>query len=289
LKTSEERQETRKARTAAPLGVADSGGNTASLQSDKMWFKKVIYILLLACCYAQEKDSKEKKPMGYQGVIPPHTQDQEKVYPLLYPYNPDGSLDRGLAIKSQSFIEAMETKDEDVKVVEEPDGKRCIDKIEMVEDIEYDDEIQCDYVDEKECRTTFNTNYRSEQEEECEDTFKKNCKIEQEHTVKTITFCSTTLVKDCEGEECGFSEGEEECFDKTQSVVQKAPKMKCSLEPAVTCKNVTKLIPKLGPTEECVMVSKKVCKEKKVNRRIVKKPVARKWCYVPNELDQGDK
>jgi len=285
LKIFEERQEKRKARTAAPLGVADSGGKTTSLQSEKMKFIKVIFFLLLALCDAQQKESKFGKD-----VLKGYSLDQEKVYPLVYPYNPDGSLDRGLAIKSQSFIEAIETKDEDVKVIEQPDGKRCIDKIEMVEDIEYDDEIQCDQVAEKECRTTFNTNYRSEQEEECEDTFKKNCKIEQEHTVKTITFCSTTLIKDCEGEECGFSEGEEECFDKTQSVVQKAPKMKCSLEPAVTCKNVTKLIPKLGPTEECVMVTKEVCKEKKVNRRVVKKPVARKWCYVPNnELEQENK
>ena len=39
------------------------------------------------------------------------------------------------------------------------DGKRCIDKVEMVEVIEYDDVVQCDHSYDKRCHTTYVTNY----------------------------------------------------------------------------------------------------------------------------------
>merc|ERR1712123_498257 len=82
---------------------------------------------------------------------------------------------------------------------------------------------------------------------------------------------------------CGFKEGAEECFDKTQTVVQDAPKERCTLEPQRTCKHVTKLVPKLSPTEACVDVPKEVCTRSRTNPRKVKKPVVKKWCYVPSE------
>merc|ERR1712107_65249 len=77
--------------------------------------------------------------------------------------------------------------------------------------------------------------------------------------------------------------GPEECYDKTQTVVQDAPKEQCTLEPQRTCKHVTKLVPKLEPTDECVDVPKEVCTRSRTNPRKVKKPVVKKWCYVPTE------
>merc|ERR1712037_59873 len=70
---------------------------------------------------------------------------------------------------------------------------------------------------------------------------------------------------------CGFKEGREECFEKVQTVVQDAPKEQCTLEPQRTCKHVTKLVPK------------QVCTRSRTNPRKVKKPVVKKWCYVPSE------
>ena len=61
-----------------------------------------------------------------------------------------------------------------------PDGKRCIDKVEMIEEIEYDDVVQCDHSYDKRCHTTYVTNYDSQQEEECEENFRKTCFIEYE-------------------------------------------------------------------------------------------------------------
>jgi len=250
------------------------------------------------------------------------------------------------------------------------DGKRCIDKVEMVEETEYDDVVQCDHSYDKRCHTTYVTNYESQQEEECEENFRKSCFIEYEKIAfnETVEICRTPLVKDCniQGPEicrteyesecwtkqevhdvtddvvscetvveekcedetsgyttntkcskwprevcsvakknvkkytpitgctkeprelcapagCGFKQGSEECYDKVQTVVQDAPKEQCSLEPQRTCKHVTKLVPKLTPTEECVDVPKEVCTRSRTNPRKVKKPVVKKWCYVPSE------
>ena len=60
------------------------------------------------------------------------------------------------------------------------DGKRCIDKVEMVEETEYDDIVQCDHSYDRRCHTTYVTNYESQQEEDCEENFRKNCFIEYE-------------------------------------------------------------------------------------------------------------
>merc|ERR1712051_564685 len=250
------------------------------------------------------------------------------------------------------------------------DGKRCIDKVEMIEETEYDDVVQCDHSYDRRCHTTYVTQYESQQEEECEENFRKNCFIEYEQIAfnETAEICRTPLVKDCdvqgpeicrtgyesecwtkqevhdveddvvecttEVEEkcedetsgyttntkcskwprevcsvskkpvkkytpitgctkeprelcaprgCGFKQGSEECYDKVQTVVQDAPKEQCSLEPQRTCKHVTKLVPKLEPTEECVDVPKEVCTRSRTNPRKVKKPVVKKWCYVPSE------
>merc|ERR1712025_32852 len=59
-------------------------------------------------------------------------------------------------------------------------GKKCIGKVEMQEETEYDDVVQCDHSYDKRCHTTYVTNYESQQEEECEENFQKNCFIEYE-------------------------------------------------------------------------------------------------------------
>jgi len=250
------------------------------------------------------------------------------------------------------------------------DGKRCIDKVLMVDEIEYDDVVTCDHSYDKRCHTTYITNYESQQEEECEENFRKSCFIEYEKIAfnETVRVCRTPLVKDCEqtGPEicrteyesecwtkpeeheveddvvtcetvedeicepetsgyttsvkcskwprevcsvtkktvkkytpvtgctkeprelcapagCKLVPGPEICHDKVQTIVQDKPKEECSLEPQRDCKHVTKLVPKLTPTEECVDVPKEVCSRSRTNPKTIKKPVIKKWCYVPTE------
>merc|ERR1711978_398493 len=78
------------------------------------------------------------------------------------------------------------------------DGKRCIDKVEMIEEIEYDDVVQCDHSYDRRCHTTYVTQYESQQEEECEENFRKSCFIEYEQIAfnETAEICRTPLVKD---------------------------------------------------------------------------------------------
>ena len=78
-------------------------------------------------------------------------------------------------------------------------------------------------------------------------------------------------------------QGPEECYDKIQTVVQDIPKETCDLEPERICKHVTKLVPRLTPKMECVDVPKEVCSRSKTNPQKRKKPVLKKWCYVPSE------
>jgi len=245
-------------------------------------------------------------------------------------------------------------------------GERCIDKVVMVEETEYDDVISCKHSYSEKCHTTYTTDFEPQQEEECEENFVKSCFIEYKKVAseEKIQFCNTPLV--CEGEGpiecktvyesqcetryheheveddvvtcetiqeekcedvtqgytteqkctkwpkqvctsekkvvkkytpeteckkvprelcgpsgCELKPGPEQCFDKKETVVQEVPEETCNLEPQKSCKHVTKLVPLLKPTEECVDIPKEVCSRSRTNPRKVQKPVVKKWCYVP--------
>merc|ERR1712168_602770 len=137
------------------------------------------------------------------------------------------------------------------------DGKRCIDKVEMIEETEYDD-VECNKVHEEKCEdetSAYTPNTK------CSKWPKEVCSVSKKQVKKynPITGCTKEPRELCAPAGCGFKQGPEECYDKTQTVVQDAPKEQCTLEPQRTCKHVTKLVPKLEPTEECVDVPKEVC------------------------------
>ena len=90
-----------------------------------------------------------------------------------------------------------------------------------------------------------------------------------------------------------------QCADRVKTVVVDKPVEECSLEPVKTCSQVhhyhlhcyhhhvhhqvTKLVPQLQPVQECLDVPKEVCSRSKTNPRRVKRPVIKKWCYVPSQ------
>jgi len=247
-------------------------------------------------------------------------------------------------------------------------GEKCINKVVMVEETEYDDVISCKHSYSQKCHTTYTTDFEPQQEEECEENFVKNCFIEYKKVAseEKIQFCNTPLICGGEGpiecktvhetqcetryheheveddvvscetiqeekcedvtngytterkcskwpkqvctsekkvvkkytpeteckkvprELCGPSgceliPGPEECFDKQEVVIQEVPEETCNLEPQKSCKHVTKLVPLLKPSEECVDIPKEVCARSRTNPRKVQKPVVKKWCYVPTE------
>merc|ERR1719270_2312262 len=114
-------------------------------------------------------------------------------------------------------------------------GERCIDKVVMVEETEYDDHVTCKHSYSERCHTTYTTDFEPQQEEDCEENFRKNCVTKS----SPETECKPVVLELC-GPELEAVSGEEECFDEKQTVVQEVPEETCNLEPQRECKHVTK-------------------------------------------------
>merc|ERR1712241_208346 len=116
-------------------------------------------------------------------------------------------------------------------------------------------------------------------EEDCEENFQKSCFIEYKKVAseEAVTFCHTPIILEGDGEEvcqtvyesaCTTQvPGNEECFDRKETVIQEVPEETCNLEPQRICKHVTKLVPLLKPTQECVDIPKEVCSRSRTNPR----------------------
>jgi len=53
-------------------------------------------------------------------------------------------------------------------------GERCIDKVVIVEETEYEEHIECHHSYSERCHTTYTTDFEATQEEECDENFKKS-------------------------------------------------------------------------------------------------------------------
>merc|ERR1719145_140971 len=146
------------------------------------------------------------------------------------------------------------------------DGKRCIDKVEMVEETEYDDVVQCDHSYDKRCHTTYVTNYESQQEEECEENFRKSCFIEYEKIAfnETVEICRTPLVKDCDvqGPEICRTEYESECWTKQEVHDVQDDVVECETQIEEKCNDNTS---GYTTTTDCSKWPKEVCRVSKKN------------------------
>ena len=164
------------------------------------------------------------------------------------------------------------------------DGKRCIDKVEMIEETEYDEVVQCDHSYDRRCHTTYITNYESQQEEECEENYRKNCFIDYEKIAynEIVQVCRTPLVKDCDvqGPEICRTEYESECWTKqeehdVQDDVVECETIqdekcadetsgyttftKCSKWPREVCSVTKKSVKKYTPITGCTKEPRELC------------------------------
>merc|ERR1711863_13594 len=82
-------------------------------------------------------------------------------------------------------------------------GERCIDKVVMVEETEYDDVITCKHSYSEKCHTTYSTAFSAQQEEDCEENFVKSCFIEYKKVAseEAVTFCHTPILLEGDGDE----------------------------------------------------------------------------------------
>jgi len=180
---------------------------------------------------------------------------------------------------SFNIIGAAATRDEEIQ-----GGRKCIDKVMMVEVTEYNEIITCDHSYDQRCHTSYVTNYDTQQEEECEDNFKKICNINYEPLAynETVEICRTPLVKDCNNpteETVCQTVYETECMTKQKVHEVEDDVTSCETQQMVKCKDVT-----IG------YVTKPECDEWPVERCTVEKKLVKKYtpetaCYKePREL-----
>jgi len=169
---------------------------------------------------------------------------------------------------------------EDVAAAQE----RCIDKIEHVEEIEYDEVEECHHSYDKKCHTSYSTEYESQQEEECDDNYKKECEItySPHATNVSVAVCMTPLIKDCNlsGPEVCRTEYISECWTSNDphTVVDDVPKCrteyeekcevvqsgyvseeKCKKWPREVCTIAKELRSKSNPVTKCEKVPQQLC------------------------------
>merc|ERR1711915_1028732 len=77
----------------------------------------------------------------------------------------------------QGYGEESEQNSPDFSSVAES-GKKCVQKVMMVEETVWEDHETCDHSYDKRCHKSYTTTYQSQQEEECDEVFRKICYIE---------------------------------------------------------------------------------------------------------------
>merc|ERR1712157_302743 len=149
------------------------------------------------------------------------------------------------------------------------DGKRCIDKVEMIEETEYDEVVQCDHSYDRRCHTTYVTNYESQQEEECEENFRKNCFIDYEKIAfnETVQICRIPLEKNCTvpGPDICRTEYESECWTTHEEHQVVDDVVNCNTEYEEICQNdvsgyTTERRCSRWPHEVCVVTKEQTTK-----------------------------
>merc|ERR1711970_356302 len=143
-------------------------------------------------------------------------------------------------------------------------GERCIDKVVMVEETEYDDVIECKHSYTQKCHTTYTTDFEPQQEEECEENFIKNCFIEYKKTAseEAVTFCHTPIICEGPGEEQCRTVYESQCQTRYHERDVEDDVVECETIQEEKCEDVTQ-----GYTTEkkCTKWPKQVCKSEKKN------------------------
>merc|ERR1711936_382115 len=161
-------------------------------------------------------------------------------------------------------------------------GERCIDKVVMVEETEYDDVVTCKHSYSEKCHTTYTTDFEPQQEEDCEENFVKSCFIEYKKVAseEAVTFCHTPIILEGDGpevcqtvyesacstryEEHDVAEDkvdcevvtEEKCEDVTQGYTTE---QRCTKWPVQQCSASKENVKKYSPETECKKVPREIC------------------------------
>ena len=120
----------------------------------------------------------------------------------------DPAIPKALAQRVEFVLKSKQTNEKENYIVKfediilsksNQDDKKCIEKLELVEETEYGESVECDHSYDRRCHTTYATKYVSQQREECDDDYKRECVIKFDKVAlnETVTICKRPLVKDC--------------------------------------------------------------------------------------------
>lgn len=176
----------------------------------------------------------------------------------------------------------------------------------LVKNCDKEGPIECTTVYESECATKQHVHEVEEdvpncvvvQMEKCRDVTQgytttkvcdkwpvNQCNLEKKIVKKYSpeTKCHKIPTELCGPKECVTEQGPRQCRQDVQPIAQEVPEESCNMQPERNCNYVTKLIPILKPKQECLDVPKEICQRVKGVPKKVKKPVIKKWCYVPSK------
>ena len=92
-----------------------------------------------------------------------------------------------------------------------------------------------------------------------------------------VTKCEKIPVKLC-GKGCRVVQKGEQCHNQEVDDLRNVPEEQCELNPRQSCRNISKLVPKLKPVLECSMVPKEFCALKYGPPKTVKNEQKSIWC-----------
>lgn len=169
----------------------------------------------------------------------------------------------------QSLEQTLDVSSDDAPSESVGPNEKCVNKVMMVEETEYTEEIECHHSYDKKCHVTYVTDYQPQQEEDCDTNYKKDCYIEYNTMAfdTPVTICNQKMVRNCDkqGEEVCETVYESECmtsFDEHE-VMEDAPE--CQIMQVEKCRDETK---GFRTEEVCEKWPKQVCTlEQKVNKR----------------------
>ena len=96
-----------------------------------------------------------------------------------------------------------------------------------------------------------------------------------------VTRCEKIPVKLC-GKGCRVVQKGEQCHNQEVDDLRSVPEEQCELNPRQSCRNVSKLVPKLKPVLECSMVPKEFCALKYGPPKTITNEQKSIWCLDEN-------
>ena len=66
-------------------------------------------------------------------------------------------------------------------------GQKWVEKLELLEETRYDDEVRCEHSYDRRCHTTYVTKYVAEEHEVCKENYKRECVIKFEKVAVNVT------------------------------------------------------------------------------------------------------